>query len=174
MPPIITIGPYSFPLTLGYSSREFEVGPTELAALDRLRSEKVRKKAFRRLEQLRFKTGRKTLTEGELKLLTDEVAELDRTIRIEAGAERAEGARSVLGDGAASSPLAEGAFDAELDRLVDLRIAAEETARGIALSPSQREAAREALRAEPLLRDQARSRVEVALAEREKIMRELF
>lgn len=173
MPPIITIGPYSFPLTLGYSSREFEVGPTELAALDRLRSEKVRKKAFRRLEQLRFKTGRKTLTEGELKLLTDEVAELDRTIRIEAGVERAEGARSTLGD-EGTSPLAEGAFDAELDRLVDLRIAAEEAARGITLSPSQREAAKEALRAEPLLRDQARARVEVALAEREKIMRELF
>lgn len=177
MPPprSINIGPYSFPITAGYSDATdgFVIGGPEREALDYIRAERVRKKAHRVFERLRTKSGRKTLTEGELAQLSEIVAEFDRTMRLEPrGADTTPKANYVTGEPVLASEPSD--FDTEVTRLADLRIGAEETARGLTLTPQQREAAIAALRNDPLLREEARKRVEVALIEHEKMLSELF
>ena len=168
----VTIGPYSFQLHQGYTSGAFAIGPVELAALDDLRNERLRKKGFKVLEKLRGRSGRRTLSEAELRHLTTEIAQFDRDLRLEKNPNptiaRSGGVvRAVLA-------LDDGAFDDEVTRLAAARIDAEERSRGITLSPSQREAALAALRDEPLLREQARARIDAMMTERDKLVEDLF
>ena len=175
----INVGPYSFPITAGYSDRAdgFSVGPAELEVLDNARAERVRKKAFRVFEKLRG-ASRRTLSEGQLRLLSEAVAEFDRAVRLErltnpldptASERPGRVAVTLQGDPAEASE-----FDAELIRLAELRLAAEETARGATLPPEARAAAIALLRDDSAIREAARARVDAALAERERIMAELF
>ena len=171
----ITIGPYTFTIRAGYQDSEFEVGRPEREALDRLRAERIRKKAWKVFEKLRAQGDKRTLTEAQLKHLTTEVAKLDEEVRLEEKSPGTTGkdfhrARGVI----APEADATGLFEEELTKLVAGRIDAEERMRGVTLTPDQREAAANALREEPLLREQARERVEVALAERERMISELF
>ena len=172
-PKSITIGPYSFAVTPGYSAGAFAVTPTELEALDALRAERLRKKGFKVLEKLRARSGRRTLSEGELRHLTDQIAAFDRELRLERAPSPAQAvpARPLLGSFGAAP---DGDFDAELAKLAQARLDAEERARGLTLTPEQRDAALSALREEPLLREQARLRVEVVFAERGKLLQDLF
>ena len=183
MPPprSINIGPYSFSVTSGYSDGVFEVGPAELEVLDGARAERIRKKAHKVLEKIRARSGRRTLTEGELRLLTTTVAEIDAELRLEripdprgsdAGGRTMRRAVEFAPGG--EPDFTGGEFDAEVARLAELRVTSEETARGLTLTPPQRDAAIAALREDPLIREAARARVEVALRERERMLTELF
>lgn len=180
----VSIGPYGFRITQGYAGETdgYEIGVPEREALDVLRTERVRKKGWKVLEKLRTKSGRRTLSEGELKFLTEEVARFDREIRLE----RTEGT-SKGGSGVAVGRILEhpagpgsatlddhGEFDTELTRLAEAKVDAEERARGVSLAPTQREAAIAALREEPLLREAARARVEASAGERDRILADLF
>jgi hypothetical protein len=172
----VNIGPYSFPITPRYSEGG-DVGVAEREVLDVARAERVRKKGFKVLEKLRAKSGRRTLSEGELRHLTTQVAEFDR----EVGLERLPDPRGVqsdrptrLGADDAAPELGTGEFDAEVARLVVLRVAAEESARGMTLTPEQRAKATVALQEDPLLREAARVRVEASAAERARMLSELF
>ena len=182
-PRTINIGPYSFTVTPGYSAGEFAVGETELEVLDIARAERIRKKGFKVLEKLRAKSGRRTLSEGELRALTSAVAEFDREVKLDritapSGADRDAPGRSprmglelLSPDDPSEAP---GEFDAEVARLAELRVAAEEANRGIKLDDAKREAALRALREDPILREAARVRVEAGLSERERMLSELF
>jgi hypothetical protein len=176
-PRTVNIGPYSFGVTPKYSMGG-EVGPAEREVLDVARAERVRKKGFKVLEKLRAQTGRRTLSEGELRFLTSQLTEFDR----EVGLERLPDPRGTQSDrptrlGAPKNEALEldtGEFDAEVARLAELRVAAEEISRGITLTPVQRTKAIMALREDPLIREAARVRVEAAGVERTKMLSELF
>ena len=181
----ITIGPYSFPITPGYAAGAFPIGPAELETLDYARAERVRKKGFKVFEKLRIRSGKRTLSEGELRHLTEAVAGMDRDVRLERQVGDQGAARSVApklglvlggegGEAGEPGTFDQGAFDSELARLAELRLAAEETARGARLPSAAREAALGALRGDPNLRDAARARVEEVLEERGRIAAELF
>ena len=177
-PRSINIGPYSFPITAAYTDGVRAVGPAEHEVLDGARAERVRKKAHRVFEKLRARSGRRTLTEGELRHLAGVVAELDRTMDLVRLA-NPQDATALSRPGHAFATLGGDAeeasdFDAELSRLAELRIVAEETARGVMLQPNDRAAALAALRDDPGIREAARARVEVALAERDRMLTELF
>jgi hypothetical protein len=180
-PRSINIGPYSFGVTPRYSQGG-EVGEAEREVLDVARAERIRKKGFKVLEKLRAKTGRRTLSEGELRHLTGQIAEFDREVGLEripdprgVATERSTRLAAPIGGSEGERPdLTSGEFDAEVARLAELRVAAEETARGITLSEAQREAALTALQDDPLIREQARLRVDAALAEQERMLTELF
>jgi len=183
-PRFVNIGPYSFAVTPGYSTgaEGFVVGEAELEVLDTARAERVRKKGFKVLEKLRVKSGRRTLSEGELRHLTSTVAEFDREVRLErtpdprglSEDDRVRQRPPRLATPSVEPELGGGEFDAEVIRLAELRVASEEAARGVALAPEVREAALAALREDPLLREAARARVEAALQEREKMQLDLF
>lgn len=181
-PRSINIGPYSFSVTAGYSDGGRAIGPAELEVLDVARAERVRKKGFKVLEKLRAQTGRRTLTEGELRFLTTQLAEFDREVTLErlpdprgVTSERPTRLAAPIGGAEGGAPdLGSGEFDAEVTRLAGLRVAAEEATRGLTLSEAQRDAAIAALREDPLIREAARVRVDAALAEREKMLSELF
>jgi hypothetical protein len=79
-----------------------------------------------------------------------------------------------LGTDGVAPELGTGEFDAEVARLAVLRVAAEESARGMMLTPEQRAKATVALREDPLLREAARVRVEASAAERARMLSELF
>ena len=110
----------------------------------------------------------------ELRHLTSEIAQFDRDLRLERVQSPLETPSRPVPGGAVQLDLSDGAFDDELGRLAQARVDAEERARGITLTPDQRAGAIEALRAEPLLREQARARIEAALAERDKVVQDLF
>ena len=182
-PRSINIGPYSFPITPGYTDGSFAIGASELEVLDTARAERVRKKGFKVLEKIRARSKRRTLSEGELRHLSTTVAEFDREVRLEkipdprgTQTERPTRLAAGMDDIGELDPAggAAGEFDAEVARLAGLRLAAEESGRGITLEPAQREAAMAALAQDPSLREAARARVEVALAERERLVRDLF
>ena len=184
MPPprLVNIGPYSFSITTRYSDGG-DVGEAEREVLDVARAERIRKKGFKVLEKLRARSGRRTLTEGELRGLTTTIAEFDREVGLArlpdprgTQSERPTRLAAPSGgpEGMSAPDLGSGEFDAEVTRLAGLRVAAEEGARGIVLSGIQREAAIKALREDPSLREAARVRVEVALAERDKMLSDLF
>jgi len=183
MPPprSINIGPYSFSVTAKYSAGG-EVGEAEREVLDVARAERIRKKGFKVLEKLRAKTGRRTLSEGELRHLTAQIAAFDAEVTLERipdprgiTTERPTRMAAPVGGAEGERPdLTSGEFDAEVARLAGLRVAAEETTRGLTLTPEQREAAIGALRDDPLIREAARQRVDAAIAERERMLTELF
>ena len=79
-PRSINIGPYSFPVTAAYSDGVRPVGPAEHEVLDGARAERVRKKAHREFEKMRLRSGRRTLSEGELRHLAATVAALDASM----------------------------------------------------------------------------------------------
>ena len=184
MPPprSINIGPYSFSITPGYSDGTRDIGEPEREVLDVARAERVRKRGFKVLEKLRAKSGRRTLSEGELRLLTATIAEFDREVTLErlpdprgVATERPTRLAAPAGGPEGEKPdLSGGEFDAEVAKLAGLRLAAEEGARGVTLSPEQREAALAALLQDPLIREAARVRVDAAIAERDRMLSELF
>lgn len=180
MPPpkSVNIGPYTFPLTPGYSTGEFVIGAPEHEVLDAVRAERVRKKGFKVFEKLRARSGRRTLSEGELSHLTEALVTFDREVRLErlqgASPDASLSPRLALEPGEALPDFSVGEFDSEVTRLAELRIAAEEASRGAKLSEPSRSAALEALREDPLLREAARARIEAGLTEREKMLAELF
>ena len=178
----INIGPYSFPVTPGYSDGARSVGGAELEVLDVARAERVRKKGFKVLEKLRAKSGRRTLSEGELRHLTEQIAAFDREVDLAKlpdprGIQSEKPTRLAAPSGGPEGfapDLNAGEFDAEVATLAERRVAAEEATRGITLTEAQRTAAITALREDPALRESARVRVEVALRERDKMLSELF
>ena len=178
----INIGPYSFPVTPGYSDGARAIGEAEREVLDTARAERVRKKGFKVLEKLRVKSGRRTLSEGELRHLTEQIAAFDREVDLAKlpdprGVQSEKPTRLAAPSGGSEGfapDLNAGEFDAEVTKLAALRVAAEETARGITLTEAQRAAAIVALQEDPALREAARVRVEVALRERDKMLSELF
>lgn len=182
MPPprTINIGPYSFSVTAAYTNGARAVGPPEREVLDTARAKRVRKKGFKVFEKLRQRSGRRTLSEGELRHLTTTLLEFDRDTTLEKlpdprGVQSERPSRLATEVAPGGPPdLAGGEFDAEVTRLCDLRIATEEASRGIILTPTQREAAIAALWEDPLIREAARARVDATLAEREKMLGDLF
>ena len=180
MPPplfrTVSIGPYSFRLTQGYAQEreDFPITSAEREALDMLRTERVRKKGFKLLEKLRASTGRKTLTEAELRHLTDQIAQFDRDVRLERSEQVPR--RASQGDRVTPPEVGDevGEFEAELASLAEARVDAEERTRGLHLTPQLREAALRALREDPALREAARARVEVLQQARDKMVAELF
>jgi len=135
-PRFVNIGPYSFAVTPGYSTgaEGFVVGEAELEVLDTARAERVRKKGFKVLEKLRVKSGRRTLSEGELRHLTSTVAEFDREVRLErtpdprglSEDDRVRQRPPRLATPSVEPELGGGEFDAEVIRLAELRVAPEE------------------------------------------------
>jgi hypothetical protein len=184
MPPPrhINIGPYSFALRAVYTDGASVVGPAELEVLDTARAERIRKKGHKVLEKLRAHSGRRTLSEGELRHLTETLAGFDREVTLEripdprgVTTERPTRLAATPGGSEGTQPdLTAGEFDAEVNRLATLRVAAEETSRGITLTPEQRDAAVATLREDPLIREAARVRVDAAGAERDRMLSELF
>jgi len=180
-PRTVNIGPYSFSVTPAYTAGR-NIGEAEREVLDVARAERIRKKGFKVLEKLRQRSGRRTLSEGELRNLTTTIAEFDREVNLDripdprgTNTERPTRLASAPGGPEGEAPdFGSGEFDAEVMRLAELRIVAEETTRGLILTPEQRANAITALREDPLIREAARARVDAALAEREKMLGELF
>jgi len=184
MPPPrqINVGPYSFPILPGYTNHAegFNVGPSELETLDIARAERVRKKAFKVYEKLRRESGRRTLTEGQLKLLTEAAAEFDRTLRLERTPDPRGGVTKrpfkpfaqFPADAVLEAPESE--FDVEVTRLAVLKIEAEENARGTKLAPDVRDDAIVALKTDPAIREAARQRVEAQMAALDNMVESLF
>ena len=174
----INIGPYSFPVTPGYSDGARAIGEAEREVLDTARAERVRKKGFKVLEKLRVKSGRRTLSEGELQHLAATVAALDASMDLTRLANPQDAtALSRPGHtfvGLGGDPDEAGEFDTELSRLAEMRVSAEEASRGVTLPPDARAAALAALRDDPAIREAARARVEITLRERDRMLAELF
>jgi hypothetical protein len=178
-PRTINIGPYSFPVRAVYTDGASGVGGSELEVLDTARAERIRKKGHKVLEKLRAKSGRRTLSEGELRHLTTTIAEFDREVMLERlpdprGVITERPSRLATTEVPGTPDLGGGEFDTEVTRLCGVRVAAEETSRGLTLTPEQRDAAIAALREDPLIREAARARVDAALTERSRMMSELF
>ena len=177
-PRSINIGPYSFPVTAAYSDGVRPVGPAEHEVLDGARAERVRKKAHREFEKMRLRSGRRTLSEGELRHLAATVAALDASMDLTRLANPQDAtALSRPGHtfaGLGGDPDEASEFDTELSRLAEMRIVAEEASRGISLPPDARAAALAALRNDPAIREAARARVEATLRERDRMLAELF
>ena len=177
-PRSLNIGPYSFPIRATYTDGTSVVGPAELEVLDVARAERVRKKGYKVFEKLRAKSGRRTLSEGELRHLTETLKEFDREVTLERLPDprgfQSERPTRVAATAPSEPDLASGEFDAEVTALATAKVTSEETARGITLTPEQRKAAITALREDTLIREAARLRVEARLAERDKMLSELF